>query len=266
MWVRGRGFGDDTDTARRSSRARRSPPPSRPGQRLPTLAAALPKPGSVHLVIDPDAGRSCTPRGGAPAGRWPGGLRPRGPLSGRSPSHRSGRCAAAARPPAPRSPPDRPARAVLARPLRRRTDGGRRSSSCRPHRSPCARPARKSARAAYPPRHRRRRRNRGQPDRDGPTAGATASCGGSMPTGVADHAQRPRGRWRIWSGGAGRTWPRPAGSPAQTRSSRPWRERRTFRGEPATLDVGTGPFQVELSGAPLGRGEAAYSRVSAASA
>jgi signal transduction histidine kinase len=37
------------------------------------------------------------------------------------------------------------------------------------------------------------------------------------------------------------------------------RERRTFRGEPATLDFGTGPFQVELSGAPLGRGEAAFS-------
>lgn len=36
------------------------------------------------------------------------------------------------------------------------------------------------------------------------------------------------------------------------------RERRTFRGEPAMLDAGTGPFRVELSGAPLGRGDAAY--------
>ncbi|WP_091723006.1 PAS domain-containing sensor histidine kinase [Methylobacterium phyllostachyos] len=35
-------------------------------------------------------------------------------------------------------------------------------------------------------------------------------------------------------------------------------ERRTFRGEPAVLDAGTGPFRVELSGAPLGRGDAAY--------
>ncbi len=36
------------------------------------------------------------------------------------------------------------------------------------------------------------------------------------------------------------------------------RDRRTFRGEPASLDAGTGPFQVELSGAPLGRDEAAF--------
>ncbi|MDP4004450.1 PAS domain-containing protein [Methylobacterium sp. NEAU K] len=36
-------------------------------------------------------------------------------------------------------------------------------------------------------------------------------------------------------------------------------ERRTFRAEPACLDLGDGPFQVELSGAPLGRGDAAFS-------
>ena len=34
--------------------------------------------------------------------------------------------------------------------------------------------------------------------------------------------------------------------------------RRTFRGEPAVLDAGSGPFRVEMSGAPLGRGDAAY--------
>ena len=37
------------------------------------------------------------------------------------------------------------------------------------------------------------------------------------------------------------------------------RDRRTFRGEPAVLDAGAGPCRVELSGAPLGRGEAAFS-------
>ncbi|AYO83734.1 PAS domain-containing protein [Methylobacterium brachiatum] len=37
------------------------------------------------------------------------------------------------------------------------------------------------------------------------------------------------------------------------------RDRSTFRGEPACLDLGDGPFQVELSGAPLGRGDAAFS-------
>ncbi|MCJ2021467.1 PAS domain-containing protein [Methylobacterium sp. E-065] len=37
------------------------------------------------------------------------------------------------------------------------------------------------------------------------------------------------------------------------------RERRTFRGEPAVLDAGAGPCRVELSGAPLGRGEASGS-------
>lgn len=37
------------------------------------------------------------------------------------------------------------------------------------------------------------------------------------------------------------------------------RERRTFRGEPAVLDAGAGPCRVELSGAPLGRGEARFS-------
>ncbi|KNY21787.1 PAS domain-containing protein [Methylobacterium sp. ARG-1] len=37
------------------------------------------------------------------------------------------------------------------------------------------------------------------------------------------------------------------------------RDRITFRGEPACLDLGNGPFQVELSGAPLGRGDAAFS-------
>ncbi|MGH1591818.1 hypothetical protein ACRBEV_29800 [Methylobacterium phyllosphaerae] len=37
------------------------------------------------------------------------------------------------------------------------------------------------------------------------------------------------------------------------------RDRRTFRGEPAVIDVGTGPFRVDLSGAPLGRGDAAFS-------
>jgi PAS domain-containing protein len=37
------------------------------------------------------------------------------------------------------------------------------------------------------------------------------------------------------------------------------RERRTFRGEPAIFDGGAGPIQVELSGAPLGRGAAAFS-------
>ncbi|MFC6027008.1 PAS domain-containing protein [Methylobacterium mesophilicum] len=36
-------------------------------------------------------------------------------------------------------------------------------------------------------------------------------------------------------------------------------ERMTFRAEPACLDLGDGPFQVELSGAPLGRGDAAFS-------
>ncbi|MEL6062956.1 MULTISPECIES: sensor histidine kinase [unclassified Methylobacterium] len=37
------------------------------------------------------------------------------------------------------------------------------------------------------------------------------------------------------------------------------RERRTFRGEPAVLDAGAGPCRIELSGAPLGRGEASFS-------
>jgi signal transduction histidine kinase len=37
------------------------------------------------------------------------------------------------------------------------------------------------------------------------------------------------------------------------------RERRTFRGERATLAFASGSCQVDLSGAPLGRGEAAYS-------
>ncbi len=37
------------------------------------------------------------------------------------------------------------------------------------------------------------------------------------------------------------------------------RDRRTFRGEPAVLDAGTGAFRVDLSGAPLGRGDAAFS-------
>ncbi|SFM07244.1 PAS domain-containing protein [Methylobacterium pseudosasicola] len=37
------------------------------------------------------------------------------------------------------------------------------------------------------------------------------------------------------------------------------RDRSTFRAEPACLDLGHGPFQVELSGAPLGRGDAAFS-------
>jgi signal transduction histidine kinase len=37
------------------------------------------------------------------------------------------------------------------------------------------------------------------------------------------------------------------------------RDRSTFRGEPACLDLGDGPFQVELSGAPLGRGSATFS-------
>ncbi|MCJ2096951.1 PAS domain-containing protein [Methylobacterium sp. J-072] len=37
------------------------------------------------------------------------------------------------------------------------------------------------------------------------------------------------------------------------------RDRSTFRAEPARLDLGDGPFQVELSGAPLGRGDAAFS-------
>lgn len=37
------------------------------------------------------------------------------------------------------------------------------------------------------------------------------------------------------------------------------RERRTFRGEPALLDAGAGSYRVELSGAPLGRGEASFS-------
>ncbi|MBU69329.1 MAG: PAS domain-containing sensor histidine kinase [Cupriavidus sp.] len=37
------------------------------------------------------------------------------------------------------------------------------------------------------------------------------------------------------------------------------RDRRTFRGESAVLDAGTGPFRVDLSGAPLGRGDAAFS-------
>ncbi|MGU3544617.1 PAS domain-containing protein [Methylobacterium sp. A52T] len=37
------------------------------------------------------------------------------------------------------------------------------------------------------------------------------------------------------------------------------RDRRTFRGEPAVLDGGTGAFRVDLSGAPLGRGDAAFS-------
>ncbi|WP_244625591.1 sensor histidine kinase [Methylobacterium mesophilicum] len=37
------------------------------------------------------------------------------------------------------------------------------------------------------------------------------------------------------------------------------RERRTFRGERATLAFASGSCQVELSGAPLGRGDAAYS-------
>ncbi|MET0257580.1 MAG: PAS domain-containing sensor histidine kinase, partial [Methylobacterium sp.] len=36
-------------------------------------------------------------------------------------------------------------------------------------------------------------------------------------------------------------------------------DRITFRAEPACLDLGDGPFQVELSGAPLGRGDAAFS-------
>ncbi|MCJ2123673.1 PAS domain-containing sensor histidine kinase [Methylobacterium sp. J-077] len=36
-------------------------------------------------------------------------------------------------------------------------------------------------------------------------------------------------------------------------------DRSTFRAEPACLDLGDGPFQVELSGAPLGRGDAAFS-------
>ena len=36
------------------------------------------------------------------------------------------------------------------------------------------------------------------------------------------------------------------------------RERRTFRGERATLNVRAGSFQVELSGAPLGRSDAAF--------
>ncbi|WP_246695365.1 PAS domain-containing protein [Methylobacterium sp. P1-11] len=35
-------------------------------------------------------------------------------------------------------------------------------------------------------------------------------------------------------------------------------EGRTFRGEPALLNGGTGPFRVDLSGAPLGRGDAAF--------
>lgn len=37
------------------------------------------------------------------------------------------------------------------------------------------------------------------------------------------------------------------------------RDRRTFRGEPAVLDAGAGAFRVDLSGAPLGRGDAAFS-------
>ncbi|MBP1180057.1 PAS domain-containing protein [Methylobacterium sp. PvR107] len=37
------------------------------------------------------------------------------------------------------------------------------------------------------------------------------------------------------------------------------RERRTFRGEPAVLETTGGPVRVELSGAPLGRGDAAFS-------
>ncbi|MCJ2089307.1 PAS domain-containing sensor histidine kinase [Methylobacterium sp. E-005] len=36
------------------------------------------------------------------------------------------------------------------------------------------------------------------------------------------------------------------------------RDRKTFRGEPAVLDAGAGPCRVELSGAPIGRGEAAF--------
>ncbi|WCS25164.1 PAS domain-containing sensor histidine kinase [Methylobacterium sp. NMS14P] len=37
------------------------------------------------------------------------------------------------------------------------------------------------------------------------------------------------------------------------------RDRRTFRGEQAVLDAGTGAFRVDLSGAPLGRDDAAFS-------
>ncbi|MCJ2049529.1 PAS domain-containing sensor histidine kinase [Methylobacterium sp. J-070] len=220
-------------------------------QRLPTLADALAKPGSAHLVIDPDAGQILHASQNA---------RPLADgLAGPGLADLCRRIAAIA----PADAPPRLARLRLdARRLAppmlcwlARFDQDRAAAILIVPTTPLTLPRGKSARADDPP-------NPSTPPDPGASDGAAK--------------REDRFLWRIDATGTLTTLSGPqvladlVGRTVQDLAAAgriagadgilaALAARRTFRGERATLDVGTGSFQVEMSGAPLGRGEAAYS-------
>lgn len=220
--------------------------------RLPHVTAALEKPGSIHLVIDPGAGRillasdEARPLARALAGTGLAALSAQ--VAAAAPGDAAPRLARL------RLDPRRIAPPVLCWLASGLQDGGEPAILVIPT-APVALPRARPA----------------------PTGGVRTPETPPTPASIGEAPKRvDRFLWRVDAAGILTTLTGPHGLAdlvgypvhALAEAGRiagadgvlaALRERRTFRGERATLTVDAGSFQVELSGAPLGRGDAAFS-------